>query len=74
MRHQHLDIVAVRTIAAAQGIDTASELARRAGISQPHLSRILNGKATAMPSRVIALAQALGVEPADIVLEEDVPA
>jgi transcriptional regulator with XRE-family HTH domain len=43
------------------------ELARRAGIYQPTLSRIESGKATRVTVDMLeAIAQALGCEPADL--------
>lgn len=56
--------------AAAKGIDSVSELARRCGINRPHLSRILNGKRDAQPSHVLALAAALDCDAADITRTE----
>ncbi len=43
------------------------ELARRAGISQPSLSQLEHGKHEAGPSTVRKLAEALGVDPSELV-------
>ncbi len=66
MRPQPLDTEAVTELAAARGIDSISELARRCGITRPHLSRILSGQRRAMPSHIVALAAALDVTPDDL--------
>lgn len=66
MRHVQLDTEAVTNLAAAKGIDSVSELARRCDLSQPHLARILTGGRSALPSHVLKLAAALGVQPSEL--------
>lgn len=51
---------ALRVIRERSGI-SVSELARRAGMSQPHLSNIETGKRSASPAAVRQLADALRV-------------
>lgn len=70
MRPQPLDAEAVTNLAAAKGIDSVSELARRCGINRPHLSRVLRGEREAQPSHILALAEALDCAPADILREQ----
>lgn len=70
MRPQPLDQEAVTDLAAARGIDSVSELARRCGISRPYLSRVLRGERPAQPSQIIAIAEALDVDPNTILKEE----
>lgn len=62
MQPQPLDREAVEALAARAGIDSISELARRIEMSPQHLGRILSGTRPATPSKVVAIAQALGVE------------
>jgi transcriptional regulator with XRE-family HTH domain len=54
---------------------TQEELASKAGIVRPQISRLENG-ATARPSTIRKLARALGCEPADLILDtnKNVPA
>lgn len=63
MIHVLLDAEAVKTYAAAAGIDTLSELARQAGIDRSNLSRALTGERPAQPSYLPALARVLNVKP-----------
>lgn len=63
VKHVLLDIEAVTNRAAALGIDSVSELARRLNISQPHLARILKGDRSTLPSHVLAMAKALDIKP-----------
>lgn len=73
MIDQPLSADAVRRHAAAKGIDSSSELARRAGLDRSLVSKLLHGRRRAKPSHVLALAEALEVEVSDL-LAEDVPA
>jgi transcriptional regulator with XRE-family HTH domain len=70
VRPQPLDSEAVNRLAAAKGIDSVSELARRCDLNRPYLSRILRGARPAYPSHILALAEALDCAPADILRDE----
>lgn len=63
MRHVQLDTEAVKNLAAAKGINSVSEFARRVDLSQPYLARILQGERPALPSHVLTMARALDVKP-----------
>lgn len=56
----HLNRYALRTIRQRSGL-TVSGLARRAGISQPHLSNVERGRRQASPELIVRLAAALRV-------------
>lgn len=62
MKHQPLDIEAVQELAAERGIDSVSELARRCGLDQSYMARILRGDRPAQPSLVLKLTEVLGVD------------
>jgi transcriptional regulator with XRE-family HTH domain len=70
MRHVQLDREAVTAVAAANGINTVSELARRCARcpgstlgSQSYMRRVLNGERPALPGHVLTLAKVLDVKP-----------
>ena len=56
----HLNRYALRTIRQRSGL-TVSGLARRAAISQPHLSNVERGRRQASPELIVRLAAALRV-------------
>ncbi len=56
----------LRELRLASGVNQP-ELARRAGISQSFLSQLEHGKHEAGPSTVRKLAEALGVDPSELV-------
>ena len=66
---QSLDVDAVRDLMAERGIDTASELARRAGLNPYTGMAIMAGRRNAQPSQVVALAVALGVDRSQILCD-----
>jgi transcriptional regulator with XRE-family HTH domain len=53
------------------GIDTQIALARRAGIAQSHLSKILRGEASATTDLLNALANAMGREPWELLADSN---
>lgn len=63
MRHVQLDAQAITNLAAAKGIDSVSELARRCQRSQSGMRRILIGERPAQPKLVLTLARVLEVAP-----------
>jgi transcriptional regulator with XRE-family HTH domain len=69
--HVQLDTEAVTNLAAAKGIDSVSELARRCELSQPYLARILAGERPARPSHVLKLAPVLGVKPSELLKDHE---
>jgi len=71
VRHVPLDAEAVAWAAAEQGINSESELARRAKIDQSNLSKMLRGHRRVLPSHVLALAKALKVEPETLIKSDD---
>jgi uncharacterized protein YidB (DUF937 family) len=71
MRHQPIDVERVKDLAASLGIDSVAELSRRSGVSQWVLYKILSGERPALPSQTNALAETLGVEPADLLAADE---
>jgi len=61
---------ALRVIRERSGL-SISELARRAGLSQPHLSNIESGRRGASPAVVRALAQVLAVPVLALIADPD---
>ena len=51
--------------------DTQVKLAKRAGISQSHVSRLVNKAASATIGRLAKVAHALGCEPYELMLDDD---
>lgn len=66
-----LNVEGVRALMDARGVDTVSDLARRAGIERTYLSRILDRQRPAQPSHVRALAGALKVAPIALLGNDD---
>lgn len=52
-------------------IDTQIALARRAGIAQSHLSKLLRGEASATTDLIAALAEAVGREPWELLADSE---
>jgi len=69
MREYRYDIAAIRRRQAEQGLDN-NGLAKRAGVHPTTVTSVLTGK-TAKPPTVKKIAEALGIELADIVVEID---
>lgn len=63
MRNVRLNPEAITNLAAAQGIESVSELARQAGYEQSYFRRVLTEERPALPTHVHALAKVLGVKP-----------
>lgn len=62
-----LDTEAVTKIAAAQGINTVSELCRRCGSwDRSYFGKVVSGKRAAQPKLVHDLARALHRKPSDL--------
>lgn len=51
--------------------DTQTKLAKRAGISQSHVSRLLNKAASATIGTLSKVAEALGCAPYELLLDDD---
>ena len=51
--------------------NTQSKLAKRAGISQSHVSRLLNEGASVTIGRLAKVATALGCEPYELLIDDD---
>lgn len=67
MHIEHLEtaMYMIREIRQTVGL-TQSELARRVGLRQSEISRIENGQRRLTVERLLAIAGALGVEPAEL--------
>ena len=63
MREVLLDTEEITNLAAAHGIESTSELARRVGYDQSYFRRVLVGERPARPTHVLALAKVLQVKP-----------
>lgn len=66
-----LNTAMVNRLAQALGINSVSELGRRAGIDRTYLSRILRSERPCQPSQLIGLARALRAEPIELLAPLD---
>jgi plasmid maintenance system antidote protein VapI len=53
------------------GVDTQMTLAKRAGIGQSHISRILRGESAATIDVIAALAEALNIQPWELLANDE---
>lgn len=56
---------------ASQSVKTQAALAKKAGISQSHVSRLVNQGASATIGRLAKAAKALGCEPYELLLDDE---
>lgn len=71
MKHVLLKSEAVKNLAAARGIDTVREMARRCDIEYSLVYKALNTDKPVLPSYALAFAKVLGVKPSELLDESD---
>lgn len=60
-----------RAMQVTPGVDTQMALAKRAGLGQSHISRILRGESAATIDVLTALAEALNIQPWELLADEE---
>lgn len=59
-----------RAMRVSDGLDNQTALAKRSGIAQTHISRLLRARSAATLDTIAALSEALGMQPWELLVDE----